>query len=36
MNADLLHPDVDDELLSLLTEENHVTPSSPAHTPASS
>ena len=23
MNADLLHPDVDDELLSLLTEENH-------------
>ena len=36
MNAELLHPDVDDELLSLLTEENHATQlsSSPPTRPA--
>ena len=31
MNADLLHPDVDDELLSLLTEENHSTQLTRSH-----
>ncbi len=31
MNADVLHPDVDDELLSLLTEENHATQLTRAH-----
>ena len=31
MNADLLHPDVDDDLLSLLTEENHSTQLTRAH-----